>query len=424
MAFLAMNEKDHPVTEGMIGELERGDLKDQIEQMIRKSQQMIDDMKKTRTEKEIKKNASTRECLSQPDVSPPVDLPSEQKFIKNPQQMRKNAKTVRTEQEKIRKKKKRESPSPSVGPLRDEQSEGVAAVDPKVEMWALQTFEMIFASVTELGPYTERLALQLSTIKQLSSSVCGTSDHASAADLILKCISSCTDVKHSVDNSLSDLEHLAGQMQDEATLDEQIPSLDERKPSVDDRVPTLVELDEWMTFLRMVKGYRAGMRMESAQQKLREMRSEGDGRINHTIQVAEDEFEFIDEEPEPMLETQQLIESVIIHESLIETVTGAEEVPEMFERVEMSIPEIIPSQDSEPDAQMNAKYKGFNCAVAAKQRLKTIKNPLTVFAKTSTKPASKFEMMSKDATLTKTFKPMLHAHWRRHMITPTSPTVA
>ena len=212
--------------------------------------------------------------------------------------------------------------------------------------------------------------------------------------------------------------------QDEATLDEQIPSLDERKPSVDDRVPTLVELDEWMTFLRMVKGYRAGMRMESAQQKLREMRSEGDGRINHTIQVAEDEFEFIDEEPEPMLETQQLIESVIIHESLIETVTGAEEVPQMFERVEMSIPEIIPSQDSEPDAQMNAKYKGFNCAVAAKQRLKTIKNPLTVFAKTSTKPASKFEMMSKDATPTKTFKPMLHAHWRRHMITPTSPTVA
>ena len=133
-----MWQKDHPVTEGMIDvqepiELERGDLKDQIEQMIRKSQQLIDDMKETRTEKENKKSASTRECLSQPDVSPPFHLPSGQKFIKNSQQMRKNAKTVRTEQEKIRQKIKRESPSPSVDPLRDEQSEGVA----------LQIFEVI-----------------------------------------------------------------------------------------------------------------------------------------------------------------------------------------------------------------------------------------------------------------------------------------
>ena len=179
-------------------------------------------------------------------------------------------------------------------------------------------------------------------------------------------------------------------------------------------MPTLVELDEWMTFLRMVKG------IESAQQDLREMSSDGDGRTNHTIQVAEDEFQFIDEEPEPMLETQQLIDSVIIHESLIETVTGAEEVPQLFERIEMSIPEITPSQDSELDAQMNAKYKGLNRAVAAKQRLKTIKNQLTVFVKPATKLARKFEIMSKDVTSTKTFKPLLHAH----MISPTSPTVA
>ena len=72
--------------------------------------------------------------------------------------------------------------------------------------------QSVFASVTELRPHTERLAAQLTSIQQLSSRVCGSSDDPSAAELITESLSSCAAVKHSV-NLMLELEQMVGQVQ-------------------------------------------------------------------------------------------------------------------------------------------------------------------------------------------------------------------
>ena len=89
---------------------------------------------------------------------------------------------------------------------------GLMQLDEPAPLRLVACLQSVFASVIELRPHTERLAAQLTSIQQLSSRVCGTSDDPSSAELITESLSSCAAVKYSV-NLMLELEQMVGQMQ-------------------------------------------------------------------------------------------------------------------------------------------------------------------------------------------------------------------
>ena len=152
------------------------------------------------------------------------------------------------------------------------------------------------------------------------------------------------------------------------------------------------------------RGTKAFMRMMQAQQTLHEIDQHADDRV---APVAE--FQLIEEEPEPMLETQPLTESIHINIScaqLVETVTGADEVaPAMIERVDMSFLEAPPSQPEESDKQLIGVLERMDRAAAAKERMKSAKRQLAMFAKTPMKLGTEFVMMKDAAEVIKACVP-------------------
>jgi len=157
------------------------------------------------------------------------------------------------------------------------------------------------------------------------------------------------------------------------------------------------------------RGTKAFLRMMQAQQTLQQMDKEADDRVAPAA-----EFQLIEEAPEPMLETQPLAESIDINIStaqLVETVTGADEVaPALIERVDMSIPEASvpearPSQEAESDKQLIGVLERMDRAAAAKERMKSAKRQLAMFAKTPMKLGTEFVMMKDVAEVIKACVP-------------------
>jgi hypothetical protein len=153
------------------------------------------------------------------------------------------------------------------------------------------------------------------------------------------------------------------------------------------------------------RGHHAFLRMQEAKKKLQQMHSE------ERKDAVKDEMQLIDEPAEPMMQAEELIESISLQplDPLIETVTGAAEVPQLIERVDMSISE--PSRDAS-DEQLIGVLERLERASAAKQRMRNAKKLLATLPKTPLKLPTDF-VMSKGTT------EIIHACAPTRVLSPT-----